>query len=215
MTATNPVNLRKIERMAYLSLKNGLRLHADSILLYKNKRYPTAFFLSILALEEIGKFFLIEHFWGLSKFEGRMEEEWERKFIESIYFHRRKQNVFAHHLFGPLPKAAFARQLFDGSAETAKQNSVYVGLPKSGRTICLKGKIINPIKIGQDRAKRQITSVNDKILELILSVVKDVWSVETELAQRMINSTLYYKIRKQWAPVSPKTSRRLIRLNKV
>ncbi|OGC77679.1 MAG: hypothetical protein A2Z27_00950 [candidate division Zixibacteria bacterium RBG_16_50_21] len=215
MTATNVVNLRKIERMAYLSLKNGLRLHADSILLYNNKRYPTAYFLSILALEEIGKFFLIEDFWWHSKVDGRMEAKWEHKFIELIYSHRPKQSVFASNLYGPLPKATFARQLLSGSVEKAKQNSVYVGLPRFKRVISFKGKIINPIKIKRSKAKRQITSVNDKILEFILSVAKDVWMVETELTRQMINVTLYNKIRKKWAPVSPKTSRRLIRLNKL
>lgn len=59
---TDLVNLRKVEKMAYLALENGLRLHQDSILLFNNKRYPSAYFLSILALEEIGKFFLIEDF---------------------------------------------------------------------------------------------------------------------------------------------------------
>ena len=40
--------------MAGLSFENGLRLHFDSILLFENKAYPSAYFLCVLAIEEIG-----------------------------------------------------------------------------------------------------------------------------------------------------------------
>lgn len=201
--------------MASLALKNGLRLHKDSILLFNQKSYPSAYFLSILALEEIGKFFLIEDFWWHSKIDGRIEKEWEEKFIGLIYLHRPKQNSFAYNLDEPFPKATFTRQLFNGNFEEAKQNAVYVGLPRYKGKINLKGKISNPISITKNKTRKHITNVNDKIIEFILGVTKKVYCVETDQAERTLNRKLYEKLRKIWPMVNPITNRRLKRLENI
>lgn len=62
MTKKKGVNLKKLEKMEELTFKNALRLHFDSITMYKNRSYPTAYFLSILALEELGKASLLDDF---------------------------------------------------------------------------------------------------------------------------------------------------------
>ena len=49
-----------IEHMASLAFKNGLRIHNDSIVLFNNKSYSTAYFLSVLAIEEFGKVQLLD-----------------------------------------------------------------------------------------------------------------------------------------------------------
>jgi AbiV family abortive infection protein len=49
----NKLNLRKLQHIAGLALQNGIRLHFDSIVLLKNKSYPSALFLSVIAMEEI------------------------------------------------------------------------------------------------------------------------------------------------------------------
>ena len=43
----NNVNLKKIKRMAVASYQNALRLHEDAIMLFKKKRYPSAYNLSV------------------------------------------------------------------------------------------------------------------------------------------------------------------------
>ena len=60
---TKPITKYKFKKLAAESLKNGLRLHFDSILLYRSKSYPSALQLSILALEEISKSYWIEHYY--------------------------------------------------------------------------------------------------------------------------------------------------------
>ena len=60
---TKAVNSHKIERMSVLALKNAIRLHSDSVVLFNNRSYPSAFFLSVLALEEIGKTFQLMDFY--------------------------------------------------------------------------------------------------------------------------------------------------------
>jgi AbiV family abortive infection protein len=211
----NLVNLRKIERMACLALKNGLRLHFDSILLFKNNCFPSAYFLSVLALEEIGKFFLIEDFWWHSKVDGRMEGQWEEKFIELIYFHRPKQNSFAYNLDGPVPTSKFTKELFNGNIELKKQKAVYVGLPRNKRKINIRGKINNPMSISKEKAGGQITSVNDKIIEFTLGVVKGVYCVETNCAEKVLSSKLFKELNKEWPIRSSRIDKKLQKLSQV
>lgn len=52
----------KVAKMAAFAFQNGIRLHKDAILLYKNKSYPSAIQISILSQEEIGKAFLLEDY---------------------------------------------------------------------------------------------------------------------------------------------------------
>ena len=100
------VNLYKIDRMACLAFQNAMRLHKDSVLLFKNRRYPSAFFLSVVALEELGKMYLLEDFLWHSRMDGRFNdmaddesreelgEDLEASFIEDIYYHPPKQKWF-------------------------------------------------------------------------------------------------------------------------
>ena len=56
------LSIYKFKKIATESFKNGLRLHFDSILLYNNKSFPSAFQLSVLALEEFSKSYWVEHY---------------------------------------------------------------------------------------------------------------------------------------------------------
>ena len=212
---SNLINLKKIEKMAYLALKNGLRLHNDSILLFKNKCYPSAYFLSILALEEIGKFFLLEDFWWHSKIDGRMDKKTEEEFIKLIYMHRPKQSSFANNTDGLFPMSIFSKSLFNGDIEIKKQNAVYVGLPRNKRKINIKGKINSPINISKSKSSNQITNVNDKLILFILGVVKTVYCVETECAEKILNKNLYKQLRKKWLITKTITKRKLQKLEQV
>ena len=46
---------KKYERFSTEAIKNAIRIHYDSILLFENESYPTSYHLSVLALEEIAK----------------------------------------------------------------------------------------------------------------------------------------------------------------
>lgn len=210
---SNLVNLRKIERMACLALKNGLRLHFDSILLFRNNCFPSAYFLSILALEEIGKFFLIEDIWWHSI--GGMERQEQEKFIELIYSHRRKQTSFGSNLDDIPWTSKFTKELFNGNIELKKQKAVYVGLPRNKRKINMRGKINNPMSISKKKAGGQITSVNDRIIEFTLGVVKEVYYVETNCAEKIFSSTLFEELNKEWPIRSFRTDKKLQKLSQV
>ena len=211
---SNSVNLRKIERMACLALKNGLRLHFDSILLFRNNCFPSAYFLSILALEEIGKFFLVEDVYWHSATEG-MPRQWQEKSIDLIYSHRRKQIEFGRNLDDLRPTSKFTKELFNGNIELKKQKAVYVGLPRNKRKTNMRGKINNPMSISKKKAGDQITSVNDKIIEFTLGVVKEVYYVYTDCAEKIFSSTLFEELNKEWAIRSFRTDKRLQKLSQV
>jgi len=211
----NGINLKRIERMVKLSFENGLRLHYDSILLFNNESFPSAYFLSILALEEIGKSFLLEDFWWHSVTEGRMPSNTEKKFLELIYFHRSKQNNFAYIFDGPISTKKFTRQLYDGKLEIFKQNSMYVGLEKKNKKIDLKSHIINPLKLKKSKALNQITYINDSLLEFTLGVIKGVYCVETESFNKILNEKLFANLKKKWHIVGHKTKVKLGKLEKI
>lgn len=212
---SNSVNLRKIERMACLALKNGLRLHFDSILLFRNNCFPSAYFLSILALEEIGKFFLVEDVYWHSVVPDGMERQWQEKSIDLIYSHRRKQIEFGRNLDDLRPTSKFTKELFNGNIELKKQKGVYVGLPRNKRKTNMRGKINNPMSISKKKAGDQITSVNDKIIEFTLGVVKEVYYVETDCAEKIFSSTLFEELNKEWPIRSFRTDKKLQKLSQV
>jgi AbiV family abortive infection protein len=209
------ISLNKVDKMAGLSFENGLRLHFDSILLFENKSYPSAYFLSVLAIEEIGKAFLIEDFLWHSLCDGRMEKEWEEKFLERIYFHTAKQNSFAYTFDSPIATSRFFKLLYKGELEIFKQNSVYVGLARNKRKVNLKSRINNPLKIDQTKAQKQITNVNDCLLEFTLGVIEQVYSVDSSCIENLLNKRLLSKLKGKWSLVGSKTKTRLKKLEKI
>jgi AbiV family abortive infection protein len=78
------LNLRKIQRMAVVSIKQGINLHFDSMMLFKNKSYGTAIFVSVIAMEELGKGFAADRFAQMSKTNPRVPPKQEEKFLYSM-----------------------------------------------------------------------------------------------------------------------------------
>jgi AbiV family abortive infection protein len=205
------ISLDKLDRMAGLVFQNCIRLHFDSITLFESGSFPSAFFLSILSLEEYGKIFWIEDLLWHSLVEGRWESEWEQKWLQSTLDHGIKQRTFRHHHQFSLPKW-FVNAVETGKLEVEKQNSVYVGFPKKERKMDLNGRIINPRRINCERAKRQITIVNDSLLENVLGMLKDVGSFESESINALISRELYNELAARWKYLTPKMAKRLKKL---
>lgn len=214
MAKTSEINLSKVEKMAGIAFKNGLRLHFDSILLFNNKSFPSAYFLSILALEEIGKSFLLEDFWWHSKIDGRMGKKREREFLDLIYFHRVKQSSFARSL-EPRSLKNFIELLYSGNIELQKQNATYVGLKKINKEIDLKSRINDPLKLTGAEASEQITRVNDGLLEFTVGVIKGVYGVETESVSKILNRKLFNRLKKSWPMTDNKVKIRIHKLENI
>jgi len=211
----NGINLNKVDRMAGLSFENGVRLHFDSILLFENECYPSAYFLSVLAVEEVGKAFLFEDFLWHSVCDGRMEKQWEEKFLELTYSHTGKQASFARNLVWPISANKLFESLYKGELEILKQHSVYVGLERDKGKINLKSRINNPLKVDRLKAQGQITNINDCLLELTLGVMKQVYSVDSTCIENLLSKHLLSELKRRWSSSSRKTKTRLRRLETV
>jgi len=199
MTNKKRASLQKLEKMEELTFKNALRLHFDSIMMYKNHSYPTAYFLSILALEELGKASLLDDFIWHSRIEGRTDISEQEKWLETMYLHKPKQRLFSKQFWSLMTSARkVLRDIDSGKIEIDKQNAVYVSLPKKSRKIELKGRISTPFNVTSKKAKEQITVVSDYLATFTLGVMKGVHGADNPRIERLLNSRLLSKLRKQW-----------------
>src|SRR5258707_4956482 len=88
------LNLRKLQHLAGQSLRNAIQLHCDSVLLYKHKSFSSAFFISVIAMEELGKAYWVDHFVFYSK-DVRADNELETAWVNALHSdHRAKQLSF-------------------------------------------------------------------------------------------------------------------------
>lgn len=213
-------NVKKIERMGWLSFKNALRLHFDSIFLFNNKSYPSAYFLSVLAQEEMGRVHILEDFVFHTTGDGRMPEVYEHEMIGNAYRHNSKQGEFFRNCYGmnifKKSDARFMQEVYDGKLEIMKQNSVYVGLDKNKRKINLTGKIKSPFGINAEKSKKQITLINDYFLELIIrSRYEGSYYGYNDKIDNLLNKKLFLKLEKIWKSKNKRARLRIEKLRKL
>ncbi len=88
--------MRKVARMSVLCYKNSIRLHNDSIYLYKQRSYPSAIALSIIAIEEMGKYQWLSHALFYNNIKSN-DDEIMAEILHETYDHRKKQRIFVNH----------------------------------------------------------------------------------------------------------------------
>lgn len=156
----------KFKRIAKESLRNSLRLHSDAILLYLNQSYPSAFQLAVLALEELAKSKWVSHYYYSSiTNEGFADAEFEQKWLALLYSHTEKQfALVGRDLFDYSPK--LVRFIQSNQLEEKKQQSIYVGLERSKKTINVNSRISTPERIKKIDAKQLISLVNGEYLDI-------------------------------------------------
>jgi len=189
----------KFKKLAIESLKNGLRLHFDSILLYKNKSYPTALQIAIIAIEEIAKAKQIEHYYYSSiTNDGFPDEDFEQKWLRLLYIHTEKQFSFiAREIFEYSPQ--FVEFVKQGKLELQKHKSTYVGLEKYKSKIDINSRISIPNREKANEAKRIISLLNDVLIEICeLRIVQEHYFDIKEMDD-IINVELLTKL-EMWSP---------------
>jgi len=150
------VSQYKLVRIAVESLINSLRLHFDSILLFKNKSFPSAFQLSVLSLEEFAKAKWVEHYiWSSLTNEGYPDVEFEQEWLKLLYRHPEKQWAFmAREIWDYSPK--FADFVKKRKLEEKKQNAIYVGLSRLKGKIDASSRVSTPNRIKEKDARQLI-----------------------------------------------------------
>jgi AbiV family abortive infection protein len=180
-------NLRKVSKIAKLSFLNALRLHKDSIFLYKIGSYPSSYQLSIIAQEEIGKSFIMQnHIFQMQGRVDQIEPALESIVITAMLSHKIKQGSFSRQAddfwkYGGRKYPKIINDISSGYLDQKKQNSTYVGLTKKYGKTDPKGKVIYPNKyIRQKDVYSMITRVNDFIIVLVEGVRRGINYVDSD-----------------------------------
>jgi AbiV family abortive infection protein len=154
------LSTRKLNALEYACLQNALRLHFDSVLLAKGRSFASAFAILVIASEELGKAFGIAEITYQAGFnKGRLYAE-DAKFVKALLSdHKLKQGWFVSSLFGILgPKDVLRRYQ---TIQSAKNNAIYAGVRKGNH------QIVRPFLISAPKAKRQIRTVNNALIDSV------------------------------------------------
>jgi len=192
-------------------------LHEDSIILYKKKRYPSAYAISILAIEEIGKYHTLADFLWHIYVDGSKEtrnENDEIKSLLTIYDHKHKQRIFAREIsYRSLKFPAYlSKEIEEEKLDVLKQKSIYVGLSKIGHEINIKGKIISPLNISQKQAGKRITILNDYFLYLAALILRGGYSLDFDEIERLLNRKFIIRFQKLWPQMTPSIKKRFTKI---
>lgn len=193
--------IKKFEKLSTESVKNAIRLHKDSILLFDNKSYPSAYQLSVLALEEIAKSNWIDHYVEVSKSNHGLsipDGEDEQKWVKLLYIHTSTHFAFINQNFHSLEKK-FYDFAATSNLEFKKQKSIYVGLQRERKKINTKSRISIPTKqIKQKDSVEIIALVNQCIISQCLINIKNEHYYGPLEKYNILNNDLVKKLNKIW-----------------
>ncbi len=187
----------KFKRFAIESFRNGLRLHFDSILLFNNESYPSAFQLSVLSMEEISKSNWIEHvYWYSFCTDTIRDHQDEKEWLQLLYLHPKKQNAFFNWglLYDYSPK--FVEYVKKNQLELQKQRATYVGFDKNKGRIDVDGRISIPSRIKNKDAKKMISLINDYLKEVCEGKFQEECYFDIEEKDDLLNKELMEQLRK-------------------
>jgi AbiV family abortive infection protein len=130
------------------SFRNSVRLFRDACLLYENNRYPTAYSVSVLSYEELGKTHAIDRACDLMCLNPESREQIYKDYIEGkfLYDHRYKQSRANADTVLFFEKEVSAKSHFiqNGGYEVEKHKGFYVEL--------VDGKLETPSRINREKA---------------------------------------------------------------
>jgi AbiV family abortive infection protein len=166
MRKTEGITKYKLVKLATESLKNSLRLHFDSVLLFNSGSFASAFQLSVLSLEEFAKGKWVEHYvWTSETNDGYPDREFEQEWLKLLYRHPEKQWAFiAREVFVYSPK--FADFIKAKRLEERKQAATYVGLSRVGGVVNVRSRLSTPTRIKRREAAQMISLLNSEFLEV-------------------------------------------------
>ena len=192
---TDQLSEYKFKRISIESFKNGLRLHFDSILLFNNDSFPSAFQLSVLALEEFSKSNWVEHYYWSSKTNnGFPDKDFEQKWLKLLYFHPEKQNAFFGwgSMFKYSPK--FVDFVKQRGLENKKQIATYVGLDRNKNKIDVNSRISVPSRITNKDSKKMISLINDYLKDICKRKISQDYYFDIEEKNDLITTDLMIKL---------------------
>lgn len=217
MTRANSI-LNKLQRMATLAFKNAIRLHEDAVLLFEKNRIPSSLHTSVLSIEELGKYYLIEEFIFQSIGGVEWKEEQLQEWLQQSFSHVAKQRWFARRADHSFVSQTLVRILRSGELEIIKQKATYVGFPRKKRGIDFDKRIRTPFRSSRKRTIDFLTAVNDYLIVLSLVIRKGVGMGEfavPEIDDWLAEQSFERHLRELWPYMRPSTKRHIAKLEKL
>ncbi len=159
------LSTRKLNALQYAALQNALRLHFDSVFLAKGRSFASAFAISVIASEEFGKAFALAEIDFQSRLSKRQFDAEDTKLVRALLSdHKLKQGWFVSTLFDFFgQKGVFRRYQ---TIQNAKNNAIYAGVRRGNH------QIVRPFLISASKAKQQIRTVNNALIDAVEGTLK-------------------------------------------
>jgi AbiV family abortive infection protein len=200
--------ISKFDELAGEAFLNAMRLHLDSMILYKNGSFPSAHQLAMQSSQEIGKALVLEHL--VSQSSPRSSETEAAAITRSLIALFSSQRLMRQQLAKVIRRLAKDPEyrnlsvLLSAVAEQAdeleKEKLTYVGLTNRNRKIDLDGKKVLPRLIARkDRVQRQITVNNDFLTVYIAGFLNDVYGVDSDTLAWEMNEDNLRILQIEWS----------------
>jgi len=187
----------KFKRIATESFKNGLRLHFDSILLYKNKSFPSSFQLSVIAMEELAKSYWVEHYyWSSDTNNNWPDEDFEQEWLKLLYLHHEKHKAFFGWGMAYDYSPKFVEFVEKKQLELKKQRAIYVGLDRDKGKIDVNSRVSVPTRIKNKDAKQMISMLNDLLIESCETKLLQGFCSDIEEKDELLDKGLLIRLKK-------------------
>ena len=185
---------RKLNDLQYACFQNALRLHFDSVLLVKGGSFASAFAISVIASEELGKAFgIAETIFQAGLDKGRLHAE-HTKFVKALLSdHKLKQEWFVNSFFDVFGPKSVLRRYQDIqrrylTIQSAKNNAIYAGVRKGNH------QIVRPFLIPASKARQQIRTVNNALIDSVEGTLQGTYCYEDVADQVFRNRRLLNKL---------------------
>ena len=188
----------KWNRLSYESLINGIDKHFDSISLFWESSFSSSFHLATIALEEIAKAKMIDHYVFQSVHnEGFPEIQFEQKWLKRLYSHTNKQQVYVNSEYEDF-SPTFLKFVNANELEVKKQESVYVGFRRVGKWIDTKSNISKPSKFKEKDARQIISVNNETLIQQCNRNIENGFYYGTYQAYHILDSDMIDLLRDEW-----------------
>jgi AbiV family abortive infection protein len=174
------LSTRKLNALQYACFQNALRLHFDSVLLAGMRSFASAFAISVIASEELGKAFAIAEITFQAGFDkGRFHAE-DTKFVRALLSdHKLKQGWFVSSFIGIFGRKEVLMRY--KTIQSAKNDAIYTGVRKGNH------QIVRPFLMSASKAKKQIRTVNNALIDSVEGTLNGSYYFE-EVAQGVLRS---------------------------
>ena len=186
------VTFNELTGMAILAFKNALRLHFDSAILLKNKSFASATMLSVLAMEEFGKYFSLSSYVFYKSVNETRDLKFEEEYLKKLYNHPFKQKAF----FGQGFESADQSRIQDNERyfENLKQRALYVGYGRDKGKILFDKEVNSPETITNEIATKQVEFLNDLIMDMVNQQQSGIIYMDEDEVNDLFNENLLRKL---------------------